>query len=153
MIYFMFFQNFNCNLSSIYRVKLARGPNGEKVAMKIFPHSVGEMELNQVEAFYSELMAMGELDHQHLTKLVKFNEAAEAITRSGQKVLVSYIVMDYADEGNLLTKVTKAGKLTEKEAREMFHQLVDTLEYMHRKGFYHRDIKPDNLLLDSTKGL
>eukprot|EP00345_Euplotes_harpa_P009882 CAMPEP_0168353432 /NCGR_PEP_ID=MMETSP0213-20121227/23247_1 /TAXON_ID=151035 /ORGANISM="Euplotes harpa, Strain FSP1.4" /LENGTH=69 /DNA_ID=CAMNT_0008365041 /DNA_START=14 /DNA_END=219 /DNA_ORIENTATION=- len=67
----------------------------------------------------------------------------------GQFASISYIAMEYAEEGELFKLLMNSGKLDEEEARYYFHQMISALEYMHGKGYYHRDIKPENLLLDS----
>eukprot|EP00178_Gracilaria_changii_P000229 TRINITY_DN1023_c0_g1_i15.p1 TRINITY_DN1023_c0_g1~~TRINITY_DN1023_c0_g1_i15.p1 ORF type:complete len:1490 (-),score=238.93 TRINITY_DN1023_c0_g1_i15:17082-21551(-) len=63
-----------------------------------------------------------------------------------------YIVMDLVTGGELFTKILKEGKLPEKVARRYFQQLVDGIEYCHRRGVCHRDLKPENLLIDETTG-
>lgn len=79
--------------------------------------------------------------------MLGFNEKAEAITVDDNKVSVSYIAIEYASEGELFDWVTKTGKFNEDESRYFFHQLIEGLEYLHKKGYYHRDIKPENLVL------
>jgi 5'-AMP-activated protein kinase catalytic alpha subunit len=56
--------------------------------------------------------------------------------------------MEYIPGGELYDWIRKTGKFIESEARHMFSQLINALEYMHGKGFYHRDVKPSNLLVD-----
>ena len=57
------------------------------------------------------------------------------------------IVMEYAKKGDLLTVIQKHGKLNEKEVRFYFRQLINGLEYAHLRGYAHRDLKLENILL------
>jgi serine/threonine protein kinase len=61
--------------------------------------------------------------------------------------------MEYISGGEVYDWIHKTGKFNENEARYMFSQLINALEYMHGKGIYHRDIKPSNLLIDSELNL
>ncbi|KAF9604289.1 hypothetical protein IFM89_005615 [Coptis chinensis] len=45
------------------------------------------------------------------------------------------------------------GRLSENESRRYFQQLIDVVDYCHSKGVYHRDWKPENLLIDSQGNL
>lgn len=61
----------------------------------------------------------------------------------------SVLLMEYAPFGNFKDVILDNGSLfsNEKLIRTFFHQLINALEYMHNKGIYHLDIKPENLLL------
>lgn len=61
--------------------------------------------------------------------------------------------MEYISGGEVYDWIQKTGKFNENEARYVFQQLINALEYMHGKGIYHRDIKPSNLLIDSELNL
>lgn len=56
--------------------------------------------------------------------------------------------MDIAEKGDLYHYLGKTGKLEEKEAFKYFIQLCSAIDYLHKKGFIHRDIKLENILLD-----
>lgn len=45
------------------------------------------------------------------------------------------------------------GKMTEKEARRIFRQILAAVEYCHKNGIVHRDLKAENLLLDSKMNI
>eukprot|EP00210_Caulerpa_lentillifera_P003141 g3001.t1 len=59
------------------------------------------------------------------------------------------IVMEYADKGDLFTHVQERVILSEDFARWIFQQLIFGLDYCHRKGVANRDIKLENVLLQS----
>ncbi|KAL3507762.1 hypothetical protein ACH5RR_033144 [Cinchona calisaya] len=59
-----------------------------------------------------------------------------------------YLVMELAHGGELFTKLQQRGKFSESTARNYFHQLISALHFCHQNGVVHRDIKPQNLLLD-----
>lgn len=59
-----------------------------------------------------------------------------------------YIILEYAEGGELYSRLKKKGKLVECEAGRYVRQLADALSYCHAKRVIHRDIKPENILLD-----
>lgn len=59
------------------------------------------------------------------------------------------LVMEFAAGGDLLRHVRQRRRLAEECAQELFKQLLDGLSHIHRCGVVHRDIKLENLLLDS----
>ena len=63
--------------------------------------------------------------------------------------VICVIVEELAQGGELFFYVKNSGYFTEKYARYFFHQIIDGLEYVHKTGYAHRDIKPDNILFDS----
>ena len=63
--------------------------------------------------------------------------------------VVCVIVQDVAESGELFYFVKNSGYFSEANARYFFKQIIDGLEYLHKQGLAHRDIKPDNILLDS----
>ncbi|CAL9068194.1 unnamed protein product [Musa banksii] len=60
-----------------------------------------------------------------------------------------YMVLEYVNGGELFDKISLKGKLSEKEGRRLFQQLIDAVSYCHDKGVYHRDLKPENVLVDA----
>lgn len=129
-------------VSSFCRVKLGvHEETGEQVAVKIMDKSdikAQEMTMN----VRREIAIMKALNHRNIVNL-------QQVLTSQSKL---YIVMDLVTGGELFTKILKEGKLPENTARHYFQQLVDGIEYCHRRGVCHRDLKPENLLIDETTG-
>lgn len=114
---------------------------GEQVAVKIMDKSdirAQEMTMN----VRREIAIMKALKHRNIVNL-------RQVLTSASKL---YIVMDLVTGGELFTKILNEGKLEENVARRYFQQLVDGIEYCHRRGVCHRDLKPENLLIDETTG-
>jgi serine/threonine protein kinase len=85
-----------------------------------------------------EIAIMKALKHKNIVSL-------QEVLSSTSKL---YIVMDYVRGGELFEMIERKGELDENLARRYFHQLVDGIDYCHRRGVYHRDLKPENLLVD-----
>jgi serine kinase len=85
-----------------------------------------------------EIQVMKHLRHENIVGL---HEAIETSSRI-------YIILDLADNGDLLEFIRSNGAIQEDEARRLFHQLIDATEYLHNKGVVHRDLKCENILLN-----
>ncbi|KAL1832442.1 hypothetical protein DCAR_0102447 [Daucus carota subsp. sativus] len=59
-----------------------------------------------------------------------------------------YLVMELAEGGELFAQISRRGKMNESVARRYFQQLISALRFCHANGVAHRDLKPQNLLLD-----
>lgn len=62
-----------------------------------------------------------------------------------------YIVMEYAENGNLYRQMKRQGKFTEREAFNIFSQTCLGIDFLHKNSIIHRDLKPENLLIDKNK--
>ena len=62
-----------------------------------------------------------------------------------------YVVQEYAAGGDLFDRLTRRHHYTEKTARDVARQLLETIKFLHSRNppIVHRDIKPENLLLKS----
>ncbi|KAG8908412.1 pkb-activating kinase-like protein [Tulasnella sp. 403] len=62
-----------------------------------------------------------------------------------------YFVLDLAPNGELLTHIRRLGSLSYLLVKYYTAQLVDTLQYIHSMNILHRDVKPENVLLDAER--
>lgn len=67
--------------------------------------------------------------------------------------VTAIFVLEYASQGSLIHNLLNHGKLNENVAKYYLKKLVSALSHLHAHGVAHRDIKPDNILLDSKFNL
>ncbi len=107
------------------------------VALKILPPEVGG-DPAFAERFLREARTLAKLSHPHVVGIHDFGEADGYY----------YFLMEYVDGVNL-RQALQAGRLTPEQALRIVPQVCDALQYAHDKGVVHRDVKPENVLLDS----
>ncbi len=90
------------------------------------------------EAVMNEVAVMQSLsDCKYVVQLVDFYEQEDSF----------FLVMEYMNGGDVFDRIVDKTHYTEKDARDLMQILLKGLEYMHDHGIAHRDIKPQNLLL------
>ena len=62
-----------------------------------------------------------------------------------------YLLMEYAENGNLYKYMKRQGLFSEKESFSVFLQVCLGIEFLHRNNIIHRDLKPENLQIDTRK--
>lgn len=116
-------------------VWLARARDGEAlVAVKHFPPRPGRRALH-------ELAALLPLRHSRIVALRDFRYLP-----TGDMVIIS----DYIAGGSLRDRLERAGPLPAAQVVAAAHDVLLALEYLHGRDTLHRDIKPDNILLQGT---
>lgn len=121
------------------RVRIARYPGANKYfAMKIM-RKADVLRLNQVEHIFSERSILSSISHPFIVKLYS----------TFQDTMHLYMLLEYVLGGELFTHLRKATRFSLATARFYASELVVAIEYMHSKGIVYRDLKPENLLLDS----
>jgi len=84
-----------------------------------------------------EVMILQKIKHSNIVKLYDSFETGKHIV----------FVMEICSGGDLLNFVRKRKKLSENVAKYFFTQIIDALNYCHKKHIVHRDVKLDNVLL------
>ncbi|RXG69600.1 MAP/microtubule affinity-regulating kinase 3 [Armadillidium vulgare] len=119
------------------KVKLASTSHWEEVAIKIIDKT--QLNPNSLQKLFREVRIMKILDHPNIVKLFQVIETEKTL----------YLVMEYASGGEVFDYLVFHGRMKEKEARAKFRQIVSAVQYCHQKNIIHRDLKAENLLLDS----
>src|SRR5690242_16765502 len=91
------------------------------------------------ERFVREAQTAGILSHPNIVTIHDIGEDAESRT--------SFIAMEYIEGRNLKTLLADKKKFSWEEVADLIAQIAEALDYAHRKGIIHRDVKPANVIL------
>ncbi|HEV2439755.1 MAG TPA: PASTA domain-containing protein [bacterium] len=127
-------------MAHVYRGR--RLDDGTLVAIKILRDQYAHNE-EFVARFEREAQAAARLSHPRMVRIFDHG-------RDGD---VHFIVMEYIDGEDLKTHLRRAGPLDEARVRAIGAQVCEVLEYAHKAGIVHRDIKPQNILLTPDGGV
>jgi len=119
----------------VFLAKRADGIFERNVAIKILPFGLfGQVTLDR---FLQERQILGNLDHPYIVRPID-----GGVTHDGRP----YLVMDWVD-GRSLTQHVQQFKLSQEARLELFYKVCSAVEYSHRKGVVHRDLKPNNIFV------
>ena len=111
------------------------------VAIKVLPPEQASAP-HMRERFRREARTAARLSHPHIVPLHTFGEVSGLV----------YFVMGYIAGESLASRLKREGPLQPEETRTLLVAMCDALDYAHRQGIVHRDIKPDNILIDTASG-
>ena len=131
-------------MAVVYRAHDIR--HGRTVAIKVLKpdvaHSLG------TERFLREIRLCAQLTHPHIVPLFDSGDIAIAPGRS-----LLYYVMPLISGETLRQRLNRERMLPVSDAVRMASDVAGALEYAHRAGFVHRDVKPENILLQGSHAL
>ncbi|CAN6551834.1 unnamed protein product [Malus baccata var. baccata] len=99
----------------------------------------------------SEMLRRGQVEHVKAERNLLAEVDSNCIVKlyySFQDEEYLYLIMEYLPGGDMMTLLMRKDTLTEDEARFYIGETVLAIESIHKHNYIHRDIKPDNLLLD-----
>ena len=112
-----------------------------QVAIKLLPPELAfRSEIKS--RFLREAETAAQLSHPNIVPIYTVDEQAGLV----------FFVMAYISGDNLAKRLHERGVLTTEETRKILREVADALAYAHDRGVVHRDIKPDNILLDAVTG-
>jgi serine/threonine protein kinase len=112
-----------------------------RVAIKVLPPELAfQDEIRQ--RFMREAQTAARLSHPHIVPIHGVDEGGGLV----------YFVMGLVDGESLGARIKRRGHLPAEEVRRIMKETADALSAAHAFSVVHRDIKPDNILLEGTRG-
>jgi len=124
-------------MGKVYRVQDTRLQ--EEMALKFLKPEIANNPVF-IQRFRSELKLARKITHRNVCRVFDFHEEEGT----------PYITMEYVKGENLKSLIRRKGKLKEAEAIDIAAQVAEGLAEAHDLGVIHRDLKPDNILIDSS---
>ena len=126
-------------MSVVYRARDRR--LNRPVAIKVLPPELAFDPAIRAR-FTREAQTSAHLSHAHIVPIYDVGE------RDG----IAYFVMTIVTGGSLATLIEREPRQQVDEVRRLLCECADALAYAHLRGVIHRDVKPDNILLDGNNG-
>lgn len=109
----------------------------EQVALKILNPEIAADE-SVIERFRNELKFARKISHRNVCRMYDLGRAEDT----------TYITMEYVSGEDLKTSLKRIGQFTAKRAIAVAKQICEGLAEAHRLGVIHRDLKPQNIMID-----
>lgn len=121
-------------MGAVYKARQSK--LGRFVALKIIARHK-ENDPRFAERFAREAQALARLSHPNIVAVYDFGETAG----------LCYLLMEFVD-GMSLRQLLQAGRITPEQALTIVPRICEALQFAHEHGVVHRDVKPENILLD-----
>jgi tRNA A-37 threonylcarbamoyl transferase component Bud32 len=109
----------------------------EVVALKLLKPEIAS-DIEVIERFRNELKLARQVSHRHVCRMYDL----------GEEWLSIYISMEYVAGEDLKSFIRRSGHLNEAKALGLARQILEGLVEAHRLGVVHRDLKPQNIMID-----
>jgi serine/threonine-protein kinase len=121
-----------------------------QVAIKLMHREIAA-DAAQLERFRREARAVAQLNHPHVVGVIDAGEAPPPDESSGfgEPVTMPYIVFEYVEGETLKDRIRRAGRLPIPEAVAYAIEIARALQAAHERRIVHRDVKPQNVLIDA----
>jgi len=148
------FLDFQAALAGRYSLELELGRGGmgvvylarevrldRPVAIKLLPpHHAGDERLR--DRFLREARTAAKLSHPHIIPIFAVDKVNEFV----------FFAMAYVAGETLTERVRRRGPLAPSDAGRVLREVAWALAYAHSQGLVHRDVKPDNIMLEEASG-
>ena len=122
-------------MGAVYRARQTH--LNRAVALKILP-AVATGAADAADRFRREARVLAQLNHPGIVAVYDYGQSGDLF----------WMVMELVDGANL-RQVQATGRLSPAEALRLVPHICEALQYAHDQGVVHRDLKPDNILLDA----
>ena len=127
-------------MSIVYKARDEK--NGRIVALKVLKDEFQE-NVEFVRRFRHEALAASQMQHPNIVKLYSVGSDGD----------VPYLVMEYVEGRTLKQVIEKEGRLKSERAVTYALKILAALDHAHRNHIIHRDIKPQNILVDNDDNI
>ena len=97
-------------------------------------------DIHDIERIAREIHILKLIRHPNIIQLYEIIETPHSL----------YLIMEFASNGELFDYIVKKVRVPEREACNLFQQIISGVDYIHTLNIAHRDLKPENLLLDAN---
>ncbi|MBP3958474.1 protein kinase [Gemmata sp. G18] len=122
-------------MGTVYKAK--HRTTGEIVAVKVIAPATAKNPI-LLQRFEREFLAAKVLDHPNVVKAIEYSGALPH----------PFLVMEFVDGMSIGQRIERQGAYPEAEAVRLVAQVCDGLQRAHKQGLVHRDVKPDNILVN-----
>ena len=125
-------------MATVYRAR--QESIGRDVAFKVIKPDLAEAQVF-ADRFKREARTVASFSHPHILKVFDYGEYQDTV----------YLVMELMTGGSLSGLIAAQGALSIETTAQLLEQISQALDYAHRRGVVHRDLKPQNVLLDDDQ--
>lgn len=122
--------------ATVYRVRTVVG--NQEVALKVLHPELAVTVT--AKRFMQEIRLLGQLEHPRIARLLD----------SGETELLIFYTSTYVPGPNLRQHLDRVRKASVSDTLRIARDLLDALAYAHRNDIVHRDVKPENIVLDTA---